>query len=258
MSCCAHISDIAVNSIVGAIAFVVRRLPTEAVERLIRIMFKERSTAIKPDDALRFLFRLDTSLYWAEGVAAGRYGKGVHPKHRLTGYHDFFASRINDGESILDIGCGNGALAADIAGRHDVQITAIDCSAEAISSAEQMHAHPSITYTCADICDRIPDGEYDVVILSNVLEHIENRSEFLGSLVVAAKEARFLVRVPLYEREWRVPLRQELGVEWRLDQDHAIEYSPESFRDEMDHAGIRLASQEIRWGEIWAEGRCCE
>ena len=34
---------------------------------------------------------------------------GVHPKHRLMGYHGYFRDRIKRGESVLDIGCGNGA-----------------------------------------------------------------------------------------------------------------------------------------------------
>lgn len=64
---------------------------------------------------------------------------------------------------------------------------------------------------------------------------------------------RALIRVPLFERDWRVPLKRQLGVEWRLDPTHETEYTLESFRAEMDEAGLRVTEQMLRWGEIWAE-----
>ena len=62
-----------------------------------------------------------------------------------------------------------------------------------------------------------------------------------------------MLRVPLFEREWRVPLKKELGLEWRLDSTHETEYTLESFEEEMSRAGLRIAHLEVRWGEIWAE-----
>ena len=67
------------------------------------------------------------------------------------------------------------------------------------------------------------------------------------------RPAHILIRVPLFERDWRVPLKQELGVEWRLDPTHEIEYTIESFAEEIAEAGLTVSLQEIRWGEIWAE-----
>ena len=64
---------------------------------------------------------------------------------------------------------------------------------------------------------------------------------------------RFLIRVPLFERDWRVPLKKELGVEWRLDLDHKTEYTLESFAEEMRQANLKITYQEVRWSEIWAE-----
>jgi len=64
-----------------------------------------------------------------------------------------------------------------------------------------------------------------------------------------------LIRVPLFERDWRVPLKRELGVEWRLDSTHMTEYTLESFAEEIAGAGLSIIHQEVRWGEIWAEVR---
>ena len=93
----------------------------------------------------------------------------------------------------------------------------------------------------------------DVVILSNILEHLPARPFFLKYLQEVAMPSRILIRVPLFERDWRVPLKVELGVDWRLDPTHETEYTLESFASEMEAAGLRLQQQEVRWGEIWAE-----
>jgi len=62
-----------------------------------------------------------------------------------------------------------------------------------------------------------------------------------------------LIRVPLFERDWRVPMKKQLDVEWRLDATHETEYTQESFIREIADAGLCVVYQETRWGEIWAE-----
>ena len=96
-------------------------------------------------------------------------------------------------------------------------------------------------------------NQFDVVILSNVLEHLPNRSIFLSKVWNKVNPKRMLIRVPLFERDWRVPLKKELGVEWRLDPTHETEYTIESWAKEIKEAGLAVTHQEIRWSEIWAE-----
>ena len=52
------------------------------------------------------LFELKKNLEWVINERSISYDKGIHPKHRLTNYHNFFIDRINDGEVVLDVGCG--------------------------------------------------------------------------------------------------------------------------------------------------------
>jgi len=86
-----------------------------------------------------------------------------------------------------------------------------------------------------------------------VLEHLPKRPQFLKKVEQSVHAGRFLIRVPLFERDWRVPLKKELGVEWRLDLTHEIEYTQESFTQEITEADMHIVYQETRWGEIWAE-----
>jgi hypothetical protein len=86
-----------------------------------------------------------------------------------------------------------------------------------------------------------------------VLEHIEKRVEFLRMLQDKYQPKKFLIRVPIFERDWRVPLKQELGVDYRLDATHFIEYRQEEFAAEMQQAGLTILHIQVNWGEIWAE-----
>jgi len=213
----------------------------------------DRARSTTPDEGLRMLFRLEDVLYTAEGELAVRYGKGVHTKHRHTGYHDFFIRRVHQGESVLDVGCGVGAVAQDVAERCGATVTGIDISRENIAAAQRMHAHPGVRYIVGDALEMEQFSGAEVVILSNVLEHLAGRPGFLRKLLARTCPKRVLIRVPLFERDWRIPLRQELNVEYRLDPTHETEYTLDSFAAEMEEAGLRVMHQEVRWGEIWAE-----
>lgn len=205
---------------------------------------------VPPATLLRWLCRLDNVLYRATSRAAVWYGGGLHVKHRLTAYHDFFIARVAAGERVLDIGCGNGALAADLAHR-GASVTGVDHDRAAIAEARVRHAATGTRFLESD-ASRLPEGPFDVVILSNVLEHMDDRVGFLQHVVSGSGARRLLVRVPVFERDWRVPLKRELGIEFRLDPTHRVEHTLSEFEAEIAAAGLVVQEREIRWGEIWA------
>ncbi len=221
--------------------------------RALRLFVLKTLHALPPDKVLRVLFVVDQWLYYFQGELAVAYGGGVHPKHRHMRYHDFFVERIEAGEQVLDIGCGIGAVAYDVAEKAGAHVMGIDLKPDNIAKAQQRYPHARIEYVVGDVLQAIPNSSFDVVILSNVLEHLPERAAFLRKVQQVASPSRFLIRVPLFERDWRVPLKKELGVEWRLDPTHETEYTLESFADEMAAAKLRINYQEVRWGEVWAE-----
>jgi SAM-dependent methyltransferase len=221
--------------------------------RLAKRLLEVTVAGLPAKKSLQYLLDLDSHLYGMENQAAIAFDGKMHPKHRLMNFHDFFVRRIHAGERVLDIGCGMGALAHDIAEKAGAWVTAIDLSEKNIRKAQQHFSHPHIDYRVGDALQDLPGGRFDVVVLSNVLEHLPGRPGFLKRVRAASGALRFLIRVPLFERDWRVPLKKELGVEWRLDPTHEIEYSLESFQSEMAAAGFSIVHHEERWSEIWAE-----
>jgi len=174
---------------------------------------------------------------------------GLHPKHRLMKYHDWFRDNVDQEWTVLDVGCGNGALTYDLASKAK-RIIGIDINSNNIIRASQQFKRENITYIVGDATVFDFKEKVDVIVLSNVLEHIQNRVDFLKKLSKLAD--RFLIRVPMFNRDWITLYKKELGVEWRLDKTHYIEYTLESFQNELSDSGLAIEVYETMFGEIWA------
>lgn len=62
----------------------------------------------------------------------------------------------------------------------------------------------------------------------------------------------FLIRVPMLDRDWVTLYKKELGLEYRLDVTHFVEYTLNSFAKELEDAGLKMESYRVRYGEIYA------
>ncbi len=175
--------------------------------------------------------------------------KGIHPKHRLLGYHNFFTDNISENDSVLDIGCGNGALSYDIAGKAN-SVVGIDIEEKNINEAIKRHSRPNLKYVMGDATKDLSGEKFDVITLSNVLEHIEYRVVFLKDINGLA--TKYLIRVPMFDRDWIPLYKKELGLEWRLDLTHFTEFTKKTFYKEVEEAGYTIESFSVQFGEIWA------
>lgn len=229
-----------------------RLVPWPARRGLLAGLVVLESRIGAPADALRRLFAHEDLLDRLIDERATAYGGGLNPKHRLIRYHDFFVARIPAGSRVLDVGCGVGAVARSIAGRvPGVRVTAVDSDARVLALAQAEPAPPNLIFLHADAA-RLPDGEWDAIVLSNVLEHLDGRVAFLRSLAARHPAARILVRVPLFERDWRLALRRELDAPYVSDPTHRIEHTLAEFEAEAAAAGLSVVERQLLWGEIWA------
>ena len=128
----------------------------------------------------------------------------LHPKHRITRYHDWFIKWLKKDWNVLDIGCGNGALAYDMKNSCR-SVTGLDILQENITKAQKNYYKEGIEYICADAIDFEYETNFQAIVLSNVLEHIKDRIAFLKK--VFAKQDKnsppvLLLRVPMITRDW--------------------------------------------------------
>lgn len=209
----------------------------------------KRTKKILINILLKNFLRLDNFIYQIVSSLATKLENGLHPKHRLMNYHNFFIANINNNDTILDIGCGNGSLAYDLA-KKAKKITAIDLNEKNIAKAKKNYSSENIEYIIGDAISYEFTERFDVVILSNVLEHIKQRIEFLRKIKHLAP--KILIRVPMINRDWITLYKKELRIEWRLDKTHDVEYTLENFQKELSTANLYLKNYSVQFGEIWA------
>jgi SAM-dependent methyltransferase len=212
-----------------------------------------------PEDGLRRLFRIQDDIERLVNERAMALGRGEHPKHRLMRYHDFFVDRVPAGANVLDIGCGYGAVARSIARRVDgVRVTGVDMDTQRIAEAKAADNPPNLKFVVGDGLADLPVEHWDTVVLSNVLEHMESRVDFLRQLQKTLAPRQILIRVPSFERNWQIPMRRELDVGYFSDPGHFIEHTLAEFDREIGAAGLELTERLTLWGEIWAACRAKE
>ena len=206
-----------------------------------------------PKKDLILLFKIKDEFEQIINNRALSYGNGEHPKHYLTMYHQFFINNVFDGESVIDIGCGYGSVSRSIArAKPNSKILGIDNDKIRLQQALDSDNPTNLSFIYGDIIQHQFKENWDVVVLSNVLEHIENRIKFLLFVNSNTKAKRFLIRIPCYERDWQVPLRDNFGVNYFTDSDHKIEHKLYEFRDEIKQARLEITEVITSWGEIWA------
>jgi SAM-dependent methyltransferase len=230
-----------------------RIIPRRLRHLFLKGLFVLESRGSDTGAGLARLFAVQDDLEHVVNERALVHGKGEHPKHRLMRYHDFFVERISDGQRVLDVGCGYGAVARSIArGRPGATVVGVDYDKGRLGQARAADNPANLAFVETDATRALPDGPWDVVVLSNVLEHISDRVGFLSTLIAKTDARRFLIRVPLFERDWKLPMRREVGANYYSDPDHKIEPMVSEFRAETTAAGLAINELQTIWGEIWA------
>jgi SAM-dependent methyltransferase len=113
--------------------------------------------------------------------------------HRVSLTH--ILPHVHPGDRVLDIGCYTGNLLALLRDAvPGVRVTGLDPSALAARVAREHHG---VSVEVGSLFDELDLGEFDVVLLTHVLEHIVELRPFLARiLTLMADGARLCVEVP--------------------------------------------------------------
>lgn len=174
---------------------------------------------------------------------------GIHPKHQITKYHEFFIDNIERRDKVLDIGCGDGINTSFIA-KKAKSVISIDIVKERVDFASKHNTAHKIKYIFGDATRYNFSDHFDKIVLSNVLEHIKNRKHFLESL--GGLSEVLLIRVPLLSREWLPVYLKTKGYDYSIDPTHETEFTVNSFQKEIEDAGWKISKESVQFGEIWA------
>jgi 2-polyprenyl-6-hydroxyphenyl methylase/3-demethylubiquinone-9 3-methyltransferase len=127
------------------------------------------------------------------------------------------AEPLLDGRRVLDVGCGGGVLAEPLA-RLGGCVTGIDLVRSSLEVARQhaLNEHLAIDYRLQSAEDVAAAGErFDLVVASEVLEHVENQEDFVATLARLTNPGGLLV-VTTLNRTPRAWVEAIVGAEWVL------------------------------------------
>jgi 2-polyprenyl-3-methyl-5-hydroxy-6-metoxy-1,4-benzoquinol methylase len=124
-------------------------------------------------------------------------GAGLdRPSDATQGQREFLIS-MTRGRNVLEVGCGNGQLALEMA-RHGFRVWACDMSQFSLASAQQKAAKMGLSakFIASDIV-RLPwkDGSFDSVVTSHTLEHVVDLVSAMREIRRVAKH-RIVIVVP--------------------------------------------------------------
>lgn len=146
--------------------------------------------------------------------------------------------------SVLELGCGTGAVIKECARRNLAsRYVAVDYAQEALERLRR--EAQGIECVAADITDAAFHLEepFDVVILSHVLEHLEDPAGFLRAIKGRLHFRHLIIEVPL---EGLLLLRMKAWVVGRNNPaGHVQFFTRRSFKLLLDEAGFAVAGE--RW-----------
>src|SRR5271165_4996636 len=114
---------------------------------------------------------------------------------------------------VLDVGCGAGALAAEVATRAD-HVDALDRSPAMIEQARSV-TPANVTCVLADVLDEpLPESAYDAIVSISALHHMP-LEDVLPQLARALRPGGLLAAVALPRtdvmRDWHIELTAAIG-----------------------------------------------
>lgn len=137
-------------------------------------------------------------------------------------------------ESVLDVGCGQGSLLAELSEEHaGIRLHGVDVSKTALELARSKVAGQ---FSVMDIEQGALDKQFDLVLCIEVLEHIDDDLSALRNL--AFMSAKYLLVVTVQGRMRRFE-PQEVG--------HVRNYARGELVTKMQDAGLHI-TRVVEWG----------
>lgn len=200
--------------------------------------------------------RLYLSLEWIFDRLAHERSFRVFSHHpvRAKTFH-FLQSQLLSEYRVLDLGCGTGDLSFQIAG-HVKSVVALDHNPTLVAWATKHHTAVNLSFQNADADAylSINRNDFDVLILSHILEHLDEPESFLGRFTSYFRHV--YIEVPDLERTPLNEYRQKLNVQLQYsDTDHIWEFDRDDMMRLILGCGLKILASEFRFGvqKYWCE-----
>jgi SAM-dependent methyltransferase len=183
----------------------------------------------------------------------GRSSIPTHPKHLLdVPWHHWYLADVGPEDTVLDVGCNNGAHAFVLATRA-ARVVGVDVDQDVLALARARAAAEgaqNVDFVAGDLTAKetlagLEARSFDVALALDVLEHLVDRESVLGSVRSLLRPGgRLIVAVPNVDTSYK-RWRRRLGGRVYSDPDHKIEFTAASIRRELEQAGFRVERIEL-------------
>ena len=181
------------------------------------------------------------------------YKPDNHPVRSYS--RQFILDYINKQHTVFDLGCKYGELSNFIAEKAK-HVIAIDHDKASIKIAKNLHNRNNLTFECGEAYDYLSnqDLRFDVLILSHILEHLDNPKEFLIKFKYFFES--IYIEVPDFDRYYLNKYRLDKNLKLIYsDNDHISEFDRLELSSLIDECGLKILKEEYRFGvqKIWCQ-----
>lgn len=168
----------------------------------------------------------------------------------------FLSRVIRPDDTVLDLGCGHGAVSYAISFMAK-RVVGVDYNLDSIRRAKKKYEADNLQFVHEDALRYLSqsDENYGVLILTHVLEHLDNPKAFL--LAYAKHFRHIFIEVPDFDRTFLNHCRQDLKIaQVYTDADHVTEFDRDELNALLAEVNLEVLETEYRYGvqKIWA--RC--
>jgi ubiquinone/menaquinone biosynthesis C-methylase UbiE len=113
-------------------------------------------------------------------------------------------TKVERGQTYLDLGCGNGAAPIHLAQTYGLVVTGIDVDPEQIALAQTQSANlPNVRFLTID-GTQLPfaDVEFDIVATNKVMHHIGNWLDAVAEMIRVLKPGGYLIFADIVVPPW--------------------------------------------------------
>ena len=223
---------------------------TKKVHLFIRIIYKLfRLIPLSKKQKLKITLNLE----WVFNRLSHEYSFNIykrinHPQR--TAFLKFLSPFLKNNFSVLDLGCNLGDNSFLISSKVK-NVLGIDYDQQSINCAKKIYRANNLNFVVGDAIDYLKgcNEKYDVLILSHILEHLEEPGKFLN--LFSAMFKYIYIEVPDLESTMLSSYRKKMKLSLQYtDTDHVIEFSREGIEKIITNSKLKILASEYNFGSL--------
>lgn len=181
------------------------------------------------------------------------YSQEDHPFRKFT--KDFILKKISSEHTVLDLGCNHGFISHYVAQKAK-KVVGIDYDEGPITEARNKYDLENLTFEVGEAYEYLEkqSDTFDVLILSHLLEHLDNPKDFLIKFKIYFN--LIYIEVPDFDKYYLNHYRRDTKNKLIYsDDDHVSEFDRYELRELLAECNLEILDEEFRFGnqKIWCK-----